>query len=90
VHDQQRLACVFIEVTVVTVLPSISRSSTLTHEHRLIVAVALRMRTVFFEFLLHVSQQSAGTDSASAWHFEPIFVDSETLDLRIERSRRQP
>ena len=37
-----------------------------------------------------VSQQSAGTDSASALHFEPIFVDFETLDLRIERSRRQP
>jgi hypothetical protein len=28
-------------------------------------------------------------DSASAWHFEPILVDFETLDLRIERSRRQ-
>ena len=37
-----------------------------------------------------VSEQSAGTDSASALHFEPIFVDFETLDLRIERSRRQP
>jgi hypothetical protein len=28
-------------------------------------------------------------DLASAWHFEPIFVDFETLDFRIERSRRQ-
>jgi len=28
-------------------------------------------------------------DSASAWHFEAIFVDFETLDFRIERSRRQ-
>jgi hypothetical protein len=37
-----------------------------------------------------VSQQSAGTDSASALHFEPIFVDFESLDLRIERSRGQP
>jgi len=37
-----------------------------------------------------VSQQSAGTDSASALHFEPIYVDFETLDLRIERSRGQP
>jgi len=26
-------------------------------------------------------------DSASAWHFEPIFVDFETLDFRIKRSR---
>ena len=34
--------------------------------------------------------ESRGKDSASAWHFEPIFVDFETLDLRIERSRRQP
>jgi hypothetical protein len=30
-----------------------------------------------------------GIDSASAWHFEPIFVDFETLDFRIERSCRQ-
>jgi hypothetical protein len=36
-----------------------------------------------------VSQQSAETDSTGAWHFEPIFVDFETLDLRIERSRGQ-
>ena len=28
--------------------------------------------------------------SASAWHFEPILVDFETLDFRIERSRWQP
>jgi hypothetical protein len=28
-------------------------------------------------------------DSARAWHFESIFVDFETLDFRIERSRRQ-
>jgi len=34
--------------------------------------------------------ESRGKDSASAWHFEPIFVDFETLDFRIERSRRQP
>ena len=27
---------------------------------------------------------------ASPWHFEAIFVDFETLDFRIERSRRQP
>jgi hypothetical protein len=31
------------------------------------------------------SQQSAGTDSASALRIEPIFVDFETLDLGIER-----
>jgi hypothetical protein len=37
-----------------------------------------------------VPQQSAGTDSASALHFEPIFVDFETLDLGIERSGGQP
>ena len=37
-----------------------------------------------------LSQQSAGTDSAGALHFEAIFVDFETLDLRIERSRGQP
>ena len=28
--------------------------------------------------------------SAGPWHFEAIFVDFETLDFRIERSRRQP
>jgi hypothetical protein len=28
-------------------------------------------------------------DSARAWHLESIFVDFETLDFRIERSRRQ-
>ena len=37
-----------------------------------------------------VPEQSAGTDSASALHFEPIFVDFETLDLGIERSGGQP
>ena len=30
------------------------------------------------------------SDSASALHFEPIFVDFETLDFRIERSRWEP
>jgi hypothetical protein len=30
-----------------------------------------------------------GINSASALHFEPIFVDIETLDFRIERSREQ-
>jgi hypothetical protein len=34
--------------------------------------------------------ESSGKDSAGAWHFEPIFVDFETLDFRIERSRGQP
>jgi hypothetical protein len=34
--------------------------------------------------------ESSRTDSAGAWHFEPIFVDFETLDFRIERSGRQP
>jgi hypothetical protein len=34
--------------------------------------------------------KSAGTDSASTLHFEPIFVDSETLDLGIERPCREP
>src|SRR5579859_965814 len=34
--------------------------------------------------------KSAGTDSASALHFEAIFVDFETLDLGIERSRGHP
>ena len=34
--------------------------------------------------------KSAGTDLASALHFEAIFVDFETLDFRIERSRGQP
>ncbi len=29
-------------------------------------------------------------DSASAWDFEPIFVDSQTLDFRVERPRWQP
>src|ERR1700757_4684351 len=37
-----------------------------------------------------VSQQSAGTDSASALHVKSIFVDFETLDLGIECSRGQP
>jgi hypothetical protein len=37
-----------------------------------------------------VSEKSTGTDSASALHFEPIFVDFETPDLGIERSRGQP
>jgi hypothetical protein len=32
--------------------------------------------------------ESGGKDSAGAWHLEPIFVDFETLDFRIERSRR--
>ena len=31
--------------------------------------------------------ETSPMDSASAWHFEPIFVDFETLDFRIERSR---
>jgi hypothetical protein len=34
--------------------------------------------------------ESGGIDSASAWYFEPIFADFETLDFRIKRSRRQP
>jgi hypothetical protein len=34
--------------------------------------------------------ESGGEDSASVWGFEPIFVDSETVDFRIERPRRQP
>ena len=37
-----------------------------------------------------VSEQSAGIDSARALRFEPIFVDFETLDLGIERSRGHP
>jgi hypothetical protein len=32
--------------------------------------------------------ETSPMDSASTWHFEPIFVDFETLDFRIERSRR--
>ena len=39
---------------------------------------------------LMIAIRKCGIDSASAWHFEPIFVDFETLDFRIERSRRQP
>ena len=31
-----------------------------------------------------------GKGSAGPWHLEPIFVDFETLDFRIERSRGQP
>ena len=31
-----------------------------------------------------------GKGSAGPWHLEPIFVDFETLDFRIERSRLQP
>jgi hypothetical protein len=31
--------------------------------------------------------ETSPMDSARAWHFEPIFVDFETLDFRIERSR---
>lgn len=27
-------------------------------------------------------------ESARAWHLEPVFIDFETLDLRIERSCR--
>ena len=27
---------------------------------------------------------------SGSWHLEPIFVDFETLDFRIERSRLQP
>jgi len=34
-----------------------------------------------------LSVETSPMDSASAWHFEPIFVDFETLDFRIERSR---
>jgi len=30
---------------------------------------------------------SIGKGSAGPWHLEPIFVDFETLDFRIERSR---
>ena len=33
---------------------------------------------------------SRGKGSAGPWHLEPIFVDFETLDFRIERSRGQP
>src|SRR6266481_9541060 len=33
---------------------------------------------------------SIGKGSAGPWHLEPIFVDFETLDFRIERSRGQP
>ena len=43
-----------------------------------------------FSLILGLIFESSGKDSASAWHFEPIFVDFETLDFRIERSRRQP
>ena len=32
---------------------------------------------------------SIGKGSAGSWHLEPIFVDFETLDFRIERSCRQ-
>ena len=31
---------------------------------------------------------STGKGSAGPWHLEPIFVDFETLDFRIERSLR--
>jgi len=34
-----------------------------------------------------LSVETSPMDSASAWHFEPIFVDFETLDFRIEGSR---
>jgi hypothetical protein len=33
---------------------------------------------------------SIGKGSAGPWHLEPIFVDFETLDFRIERSGGQP
>jgi len=33
---------------------------------------------------------SLGKGSAGPWHLEPIFVDFETLDFRIERSRGRP
>src|SRR6266446_1561965 len=33
---------------------------------------------------------SIGKGSAGPWHLEPIFVDFETLDFRIESSRGQP
>ena len=33
---------------------------------------------------------SIGKGSAGPWHLEPIFVDFETLDFRIERSCGQP
>jgi hypothetical protein len=36
-----------------------------------------------------VTIRKRGIDSASAWYLEPIFVDFETLDFRIERSCRQ-
>jgi hypothetical protein len=32
---------------------------------------------------------SIGKGSAGPWHLEPIFVDFETLDFRIERARAQ-
>ena len=31
--------------------------------------------------------ETSPMDSVSTWHFEPIFVDFEMLDFRIERSR---
>ena len=31
-----------------------------------------------------------GKGSVGPWHLEPIFVDFETLDFRIERSLGQP
>jgi hypothetical protein len=33
--------------------------------------------------------ETSPMDSASAWDFEPIYVDFEMLDFRIERSCRQ-
>ena len=46
------------------------------------VVKAMTIRQVVF---LSIRKGSAGP-----WHLEPIFVDFETLDFRIERSRGQP
>ena len=33
--------------------------------------------------------ENGRTDSDGAWDFKPIFVDSQTLDFRVERARWQ-
>ena len=50
---------------------------------------AITIRQVVFR---SIGKGSAGQekDQLGPWHLEPIFVDFETLDFRIERSRGQP
>jgi hypothetical protein len=33
--------------------------------------------------------ENVQADSDGAWDFEPIFVDSQTLDFRVQHERRQ-